>query len=50
MKPLRCRNKQCRAVIAYINGPHNEIECTKCGKKQKVYTEAKGIRFKMAAR
>jgi phage FluMu protein Com len=50
MKPIRCRDKQCRAVIAYINGPHKEIECPKCGKVNRVYTESKGIRFKMAAR
>jgi hypothetical protein len=49
MKPVRCTNRQCGAVIAFINGPHKYVECSKCGKRQKVYTEAKGIRFKMKA-
>ena len=47
MRPLRCKDKQCRAVIAVINGPFKQIECPKCGKTQKVYTDTKGIRFKM---
>ena len=50
MKVTRCRNKQCREPIAFLNGPHKDIVCEKCGKKQKFYTDAKGIRFKMAAR
>ena len=50
MKAVRCRDKQCRAEIAFINGPHKEIECPKCGKRQRIYTEQKGIRLKMAAR
>ena len=49
MKAVRCRDKQCRAEIAYMNGPHQKVKCPKCGKDQKFYTESKGIRFKMAA-
>ena len=31
MKAVRCKNKQCGAKIAYINGKHRELECPKCG-------------------
>jgi Zn finger protein HypA/HybF involved in hydrogenase expression len=50
MKVTRCRNKQCGAEIAYVNGPHRYIECPKCGRTQRHYTESKGLRLKMAAR
>lgn len=48
MKAVRCRNKQCRAYIAFVNGSQ-ELECRECGRKQKIYSESK-VRFKMAAR
>ena len=48
MKVFRCRDKQCGERIAFVNGTQ-QIECPKCGKKNKVYSESK-IRFKMAAR
>jgi hypothetical protein len=50
MKAVRCKNKQCGEPIAFINGPHRYVVCDKCGTKRKIYTEAKGIRLKMAAR
>jgi phage FluMu protein Com len=50
MKAVRCRDKQCGAEIAFINGPYKWIDCPKCGKRNRVYTESKGLRLKMAAR
>jgi hypothetical protein len=49
MKVFRCRDKQCNEPIAFVNGKQ-EIECPKCRKRHKVYSVAKGPRFKMAAR
>ncbi len=49
MKAVKCKNKQCKERIAYINGQHKEITCPKCGTIRKLYTESRGIRFKMAA-
>ena len=43
MKPFKCR--QCRAEIAFINGPHKFLDCPHCGKRNKVYTNSTGIRL-----
>jgi LSD1 subclass zinc finger protein len=48
VKVFRCRNRQCRAPIAFVNGSQ-EVQCGKCGKKHQIYSESK-VRFKMAAR
>jgi hypothetical protein len=54
IKPIRCRDRQCRREIAIIAGSHERITCPFCSKEQKVYTEHKGfrvtIRNNMAAR
>jgi hypothetical protein len=49
IKPIRCKDKQCGAAIAVINGPNHYVDCPKCGKRRKVHDPPKGIRLKLAA-
>lgn len=39
MTRVTCRNKMCKATIAFINGTPPEVKCEKCGRRQRLYYE-----------
>jgi uncharacterized Zn finger protein len=47
MKKIRCRNRQCGNVIAYINGNVPAVTCDKCGTVRKLYHNEKRDSIKL---
>lgn len=49
MDKVRCRNKQCENVIAYVNGTVPSVTCDKCGRVRRLHHKkpTQAIRLQM---